>query len=164
MTKKLTPAEPKRPTRVNKAGKKIPVSRHKGHTFERLIANKFREAFPEAADEIRRSQQGAGALEPDVITLPGIWAECQCSNKPDPASKLAQATRDLAKWTAGIKDAADTRLRRVPVAITKDTKRHTIRAHFLLAHLNAEPFGCGAVMATVLFDDLLDLLRQGAIG
>ena len=49
--------------------------RRKGHDYERRIASQLREDHPDIAGSIRRGQQGAGAIEPDVL-FPGLWIEC----------------------------------------------------------------------------------------
>jgi len=103
------------------------MQRNKGKRFERLIAKKFREYFPEFAEEIRRSIQSREAEESDVTGLPGFWVECQDAIRPTPLKKLEQAERDIAanKLFGEI----------LPIAIThqKNTKEIyvTLRMHHL---------------------------------
>lgn len=75
------------------------LSRTKGHQWERDVATMLRSSFPDAT--VRRSDQGFGAYEPDVVIegnasplLKSLWIECQCSRKPTPLDKLCQAERD----------------------------------------------------------------------
>lgn len=82
------------------------LSRTKGHNFEREVASKLRDAFPTAT--VRRSDQGFGAREADVVVqgdapalVKSLWMECQCSRKPTPLGKLYQAENDLVLYQGG---------------------------------------------------------------
>lgn len=67
--------------------------RKKGHDFERLVANRYRERWPDRV--VRRGNQSHKAFEPDVVIEGStLWSECQCAAKPTPLAKLAQAERD----------------------------------------------------------------------
>lgn len=71
--------------------------RRKGHNFERAVATKLREAFPNAT--VRRSDQGYGAHEPDVVVQGAgladhVWWECNTGFSPQPLAKLEQAEFD----------------------------------------------------------------------
>jgi hypothetical protein len=100
-------------------------SRTKGHTFERLIANCFRETLPEFADQIRRSEQGHGAFGSDITGVPTLWIECQHAGPQthNPEVKLAQAIRDAAGS------------RNLPVAITRMTRARSIDCTLRLGDL-----------------------------
>ena len=73
----------------------------KGATFERLVAARFREAFP--ASEWKRALQSDGAFNSDVHCFKGhgvfrsLWIECNHSNNPPVEAKLQQAERDAAR-------------------------------------------------------------------
>lgn len=76
-------------------------SRRKGHDFERYVADLYRETWPSAT--VRRSSQGDGAHEPDVVVegdaphvIRRLWSECQHAAVPTPLIKLTQAERDVA--------------------------------------------------------------------
>jgi hypothetical protein len=73
--------------------------RTKGHSFERDIARRLRARWPHLT--VRRSQQGDKAYEPDVVieNVP-LWVECCVGAKPNPLVKLAQAERDVERFTA----------------------------------------------------------------
>lgn len=90
-------------------------SRDKGKRYERKIARRLRERFPELADNIRRSIQSREAEESDVTGVPKIWLECQDAAKPTPRAKLLQAIEDV---RANNIDA-------IPVAITHKTRSKT---------------------------------------
>jgi len=103
--------------------------RTKGHSFERMIASTIRGVLPGAT--VRRSQQGDGAHEPDVVIegaapelAKRLWLECQHSATPDPAKKLRQAEDDA---PAG----------RLPIAVTHRTgaRRDPIQATMRIATL-----------------------------
>lgn len=100
-------------------------SRTKGHTFERLIANCFRETLPAFADQIRRSEQGHGAHGSDITGVPTLWIECQHAGPQhhNPEVKLAQAVRDA----AGSHD--------IPIAITRMTRARSINCTLRLGDL-----------------------------
>ena len=93
-------------------------ARGKGLDFERKIATALRAIYdsPELTAElaastrdrarhrellksskVRRSDQGKGALEPDVVVQDcPVWHELQRAKRPEPVVKLAQAERDVA--------------------------------------------------------------------
>jgi hypothetical protein len=75
-------------------------SRTKGRAFEQLVANQYRERWPEAT--VRRSLQAHRPYEPDVVvehpaggSPSRLWTECQHADAPQPLLKLAQAERDI---------------------------------------------------------------------
>lgn len=74
------------------------LSRTKGRAFEQDIARRLRARWPHLT--VRRSQQGDKAYEPDVVVegVP-LWLECQCAAKPTSLVKLAQAERDVERFT-----------------------------------------------------------------
>ena len=87
------------------------LQRVKGKVFERKIARRLREEFPEYAETIRRSIQSRAAEESDVCGFDGFWLECQDAIKPTPLKKLEQAEHDL-----GL--SRETAPNTIPVAIT----------------------------------------------
>ena len=94
-----------------------------------------RELLKESA--VRRSDQGKGALEPDVV-IQGcpLWLELQDARKPTPLEKLAQAERDVAQ--------TGSRLR--PVAVIHRTAARSIQAWMR----------CETLLYLCGFDDLTD--------
>jgi len=74
------------------------LSRTKGHNHERAVAAAYRARWPHLT--VRRSQQADKAYEPDVVVegVP-LWTECCVGAKPDPLAKLAQAERDVSRFT-----------------------------------------------------------------
>lgn len=74
------------------------LSRTKGHAHERAVAAAIRARFPHLT--VRRSLQSHQAFEPDVVVegVP-LWLECFCGAKPNPLAKLAQAERDVERFT-----------------------------------------------------------------
>lgn len=74
------------------------MQRVKGATFERLVANKMRAAFP--GTEWKRALQSDGAWNSDVHCYAGhgilrtLWLECNHSNNPPVEAKLEQAEND----------------------------------------------------------------------
>lgn len=73
-------------------------ARRKGHDFERKVAARLRQKWPDLT--VRRSQQAHQAFEPDVVVegegAPPIWVECH-HGKTDPRKKYEQAVRDVDK-------------------------------------------------------------------
>lgn len=84
------------------------MSRRKGASYERKIADILRKRFPQFAEAIRRSIQSRQAEESDVTGIPGLWLELQHAARPTPTVKLAQAIRDAP-------------VDMIPVAITHQT-------------------------------------------
>lgn len=75
------------------------LSKRKGRAHEQAIATKLRAALPQAI--VRRSDQGHGAHEPDVVVegdapeeVRRLWIECQHARRPNPLKKLDQARHD----------------------------------------------------------------------
>lgn len=64
-------------------------SRTKGATFERAVANRMREVWPDA----KRGFQSRGAEAPDVDGTPW-WVECKADEKIAPRAALSQGRRD----------------------------------------------------------------------
>lgn len=135
------------------------LSRTKGHNHERDVARKLREAFPSAT--VRRSDQGYGAYEPDVViegdampVLKKLWIECQCSRNPSPVGKLLQAEEDAAKGFATM---------RLPIAVwrlhrartTQATMRFATLAALIRAEFLSVPASAIETIVTVDFDLLL---------
>tara|TARA_A100001391_G_scaffold122821_1_gene83729 strand:- start:5410 stop:5880 length:471 start_codon:yes stop_codon:yes gene_type:complete len=104
------------------------MQRIKGKVFERKIARKLRETFPEFADEIRRSIQSRQAEESDVTGLPGFWIECQDAKQPTPTKKLEQAERDVR-----VARQVDTT---IPIAVTHKIRAKDILVTLRLHHLH----------------------------
>jgi len=142
------------------------MQRIKGKVFERKIAKKLRDAFPQYSELIRRSIQSRQAEESDVTGLPGFWVECQDAITPTPTKKLEQAERDVR--VASLVDVA------IPVAVT-----HKIRAkdifvtlrlnhlHFIFGHhINDYRFSAPFAQAKntpavcILFEDFLSISRE----
>ena len=126
-------------------------SRVKGKVFERVVARILREAFPEYAESIRRSDQGHGAADCDVTGLPGLWFECEDAASPNPAGKLAQAIGDAPSG-------------RMPIAVTHKKGARRIKASLRLSDLvriwllAAESHAVHS-MVTLDLADLLALLK-----
>ena len=75
------------------------MQREKGKRFERDIAARLREVFPDA--DVRRSSQADRAANSDVVVtgeplLERLWLELQDARDPTPLAKLQQAERDIA--------------------------------------------------------------------
>ena len=128
-------------------------SRRKGASFERKIARRFKDEFPEYADGVRRGKQSHFADECDVPGLPLLWHECQSASRAnsDPIGKLQQAI-------------ADAPAHEIPVAVTHVTHERgistTLRAHdFLRLWLMAGDSASRSVPVTLDFESYLDLLR-----
>lgn len=128
-------------------------SRRKGKTYERAIAARLRDEFPEYAEQIRRSDQGNGANTCDVTGLPLLWIECQSAAREnhDPISKLLQAI-------------ADAPAHEIPIAVTHVTKERsssvTMRAHdFLRLWLMAGDSALRSVPITIDWEHMIDLLH-----
>lgn len=139
------------------------LSRRKGHNHERWVAQRLREAFPGAT--VRRSDQGFGAHEPDVVCegnapliAKRIWWECYHGRKPDPKAKLEQAERDSLDRERGGYSW-------IPVVVWREhgsrTSSATLRYASLLyvaKSINELRFRRADMLVTVPFDDLLGLL------
>jgi len=65
--------------------------RRKGHSWERAVASLMREVFP--GENVRRGQQGMGAVEADVVT-PLVWLECKVGKVLHYEAALLQAALD----------------------------------------------------------------------
>ena len=114
-------------------GKKRVNSRRKGVGFEEAVARDMRVIYDssdllekiEAAGKmrgkgsvaahrellkesrVRRSDQGKGALEPDVVIQDcPVWLELQCSKAPTPMAKLLQAERDVRQTGSSLRPVA----------------------------------------------------------
>jgi len=134
------------------------MQRVKGRRWEQEVANIYRRRWPTAT--VRRSAQGAGALEPDVVIegdcpdlVARLWTECQCSNNPTPLVKLEQAERDCARSTETL----------YPVVVWRKSGSRTVyatcRFSTLLQLANPDlpvwPDDRFAMPVTVSLDDLL---------
>jgi hypothetical protein len=144
------------------------MQREKGKRFERLIANKLREFFPEHAEIIRRSIQSREAEESDVAGLPGLWVECQDAITPTPLKKLEQAEGDIRmnKLESDI----------IPIAITHKIRAKDIIVTLRLSHLHYvfghhmndyrfnAPFALEEATSTphvsVLLEDFLEVVKE----
>ncbi len=144
------------------------MQREKGKRFERLIANKLREFFPEHSETIRRSIQSREAEESDVTGLPGLWIECQDAILPTPLKKLEQAEGDVRmnKLEANI----------IPIAVTHKIRNKAIHVTLRLSHLHfifghhmndyrfSAPFALESSTVTphvaVLLEDFLDIVKE----
>lgn len=104
------------------------MQRDKGKRFERQIAKKLREKFPEYSEEIRRSIQSRQAEESDVTGLPGLWVECQDAAVPTPKQKLLQAERDV--------HVANLYRKIIPIAVTHKSRAKEIFVTLRLANLH----------------------------
>lgn len=86
---------------------------------------------------VRRSDQGRGALEPDVVIQDcPVWLELQDARNPTPLDKLAQAERDVRQTESSL----------LPVAVIHRTASKAIQAWMRFSTLL---YLCG-------FDDLTD--------
>ena len=142
------------------------MQRNKGKRFERLIAKKLREAFPEYSEEIRRSVQSREAEESDVTGLPGFWVECQDAAKPTPLKKLEQAERDVMvnKLTGKILPIAVTHKKNtVEIYVTMRMHHlHFIFGHHLNDYRYCTPLSPTGVMSHVTLNlaDFLDTAKE----
>jgi hypothetical protein len=66
------------------------LSRNKGHAWEREVARRFREIFPDAQIH-RASQAREGADGADVAGVPRFWIECKHQRQPSADAALRQA-------------------------------------------------------------------------
>ena len=84
-------------------------SRRKGHSFERKVAQRMREAMPGV--EIKRGLQsrGGGAEEADV-EMPFLHVECKIGKRPSPRAALSQAVRDAKPG-------------KIPIAVVQDDRQ-----------------------------------------
>jgi len=82
-------------------------SRRKGASFERLIAKRLKEVFPDA----RRGFQFRTGRETSDITNPVFHIECKHQKRCNIKAALEQAARD-SKGTG-----------KIPVAITRDDRK-----------------------------------------
>ena len=142
------------------------MQREKGKRFERLIAKKLREVFPEYTEEIRRSVQSREAEESDVTGLPGFWVECQDAIKPTPLKKLEQAERDVTANKLNGKI--------LPIAITHKKNTTEIHVTMRMHHLHfifgyyvndfryCTPLSYSGIMphVTITFTDFLDTAKE----
>lgn len=78
------------------------MQRQKGKRFEREIAARLRQLWPDAVT--RRASQAERADNPDVFVEGGppllsmLWLELQDARDPTPTAKLEQAERDVSLW------------------------------------------------------------------
>ena len=105
------------------------MQRDKGARWEREVAARLRDVFQ--GQEIRRGQQGDGAVRPDVV-CPLIWVECKAGGAWTYEGAINQACEDSAK--AGGYGAV-----RWPVVLAKRDRRRAL--------------------AVMDLDDFLDLLE-----
>lgn len=105
------------------------MQRNKGARWEREIATRLREVFHGA--EIRRGQQGDGAVRPDVV-CPLVWVEAKAGGAWTYEGATNQACEDAAR--AGAYGAT-----RWPVVLAKRNRARPV--------------------AVMDLDDFLDLLR-----
>lgn len=128
-------------------------SRRKGKVFERAIAARLRDEFPEHAESIRRSDQGNGAATCDVTGMPMLWIECQDASREnsDPIGKLQQAIADAPE-------------EEFPVAVTHVKGARSIEctmraSDFLRLWLAAETPNLTKVPVTFDWEDFLRLVH-----
>lgn len=140
------------------------LSRRKGHNHERWVAKRLREAFPNAT--VRRSDQGFGAHEPDVVCegnapvmAKRIWWECYHGRRPDPKAKLEQAERDSLDrerdWYSWIPVVV---WREHGSRVTSATLRHVSLLYVSQGAAIGMMITRADMLVTVPFDDLLGLL------
>lgn len=100
------------------------MQRRKGRRFEQDVATAFRQRWPHLT--VRRAQQSGGAFEPDVVVegVP-LWTECCVGAKPNPLVKLAQAERDVERFTEMM----------LPVVVWRKSGEWTMRATMRLGVL-----------------------------
>lgn len=141
------------------------MQREKGKRFERQIAKKLREVFPEYSEEIRRSIQSRQAEESDVTGLPGLWVECQDAAVPTPKQKLLQAERDVL--------VANLYSKIIPIAVTHKSRAKDIfvtlrlaNLHYLYEwHLNNKQEAIPSEQSStpqvhILFEDFLTIAKE----
>jgi hypothetical protein len=144
-------------------------SRNKGKAFELVVRDQIRAAMPHVANlTVRRSLQAERAWDADLIVegdgnlpawLLSLWLECEHANEPDPRAKLAQARRDVARYTAR------TGRSRLPLVVWRRTRSRSVHASTDMASLmslvgldfpTGTP-GSGALV-TMLLSDLLSMM------
>jgi hypothetical protein len=86
------------------------LSRRKGHNWERAVAKRFREVFPDAR---RGTQTRQGYEAPDVET-PVFWIEAKVGRRTNPKAALAQALEAMSNnpEAKGL----------IPIAVCKDDR------------------------------------------
>lgn len=65
--------------------------RRKGATWERELANRWRERWPKLETKRGIGQMRQASEVPDVEGLPGFWVEAKHGAMPNPRAALAQA-------------------------------------------------------------------------
>lgn len=136
------------------------MQRQKGKVFERKIAARFRETWPDTI--VRRASQAERAHNPDVfiengpMLLQSLWLELQDARQPTPLDKLEQAERDV--------DAKRDGRPRAPVVIWHRLAERTIwvtlRASVLDA-LRGNPWGdFDRTPLTLDLDDFIAMLQR----
>lgn len=145
--------------------------RRKGRSFEQLVADEYRQAWPQLT--VRRAWQAHKAHESDVVidghpVLSKLWTECNHADAPNPLDKLAQAERDIyALPGAGPAYTSDrTRsLPRYPVVVWRKSASRiinvTTRLWVLddLAGRESAP-ALRSLVVTVAFDEWLSAIKQ----
>lgn len=154
-------------------------SRRKGHDWERSVADDLRQVFDDPAvlaqivacrrrpkalqfamarSCVRRGRQSGGAVEPDVVVSGyDLWLELQCSARPTPSKKLAQA----------IRDAGATGETWIVFAVIRDTARresyvvtHTTDLCGLIGYRHPPPMPAPTIEVRIGYRDWLDLLAK----
>jgi hypothetical protein len=102
---------------------------------------------------VRRSDQGRGAMEPDLVIRDcSCWMELKDAKDPEPQAKLLQAESD----------ALEARQGQWPVAITHKIGRRsiqvTMRCYVFLEHVAEWMSGLDVI--TIDYSDFLDVLSE----
>jgi hypothetical protein len=149
------------------------MQRNKGKRFERLIAAKFRERWPDAI--VRRASQAERADNPDVFVEGGppvlsrLWMELTDARTPNVLGKLAQAEGDVCGWHEAREETGwrTSRRPRCPVVIWHRLGERTINVtarYWVVRMLDGdwsnEWLPCHEQVMTMSLDDFLSLLGE----
>lgn len=145
------------------------MQREKGKRFERDIAARLREFWPDAV--IRRASQAERADNPDVFVEGGppvlarLWLELQDARRPTPEVKLEQAEDDACGWLAR-RPFSPSAQQRYPVVVWHELGARSVHVSTRMWVLGALVYGIAdvgsMVMVTLGLDDFLEILRRAA--
>lgn len=105
------------------------MQREKGKRFERDIAGRLRDRWPDVV--VRRASQAERADNPDVFSeghpvLDLLWLELQDARAPTPYAKLEQAERDVDMFHEKRVHVPGITLRRLPFVVWHRIGERTI--------------------------------------
>lgn len=141
------------------------MQRRKGKEFERKVAARLRETWPEAI--VRRASQAERADNPDVFVEGGpsilarLWLELEDAKSPRSLDKLEQAEGNAALWWARRGESV---LFRLPIVVWHRLAERTIWATTRLWIVDVlrgrASDGESRHVVTLAFDDLVLLLQR----